>query len=186
MYDADSFVNHEKASTYIYKAFNGEFDLEIAENLQTNISYQNLVDMLTFDRVDFEKGISLSAKKKVKIESKWENKKFDEVADIIRGVTYSKQDQSNNETNKIILTADNITLKGEFEIKKQVFLYDDFQISDEKKLRCNDIFICFSSGSKEHLGKVAFIKDDTKYYAGGFMGIIRIKTVMNQNIFFNF
>jgi type I restriction enzyme M protein len=72
LYDADSFVNPEKASTYIYKAFNGEFDLEIAENLQPNISYQNLVDMLTFDRVDFEKGISLSAKKKVKIESKWE------------------------------------------------------------------------------------------------------------------
>ena len=184
LYDADSFVNHEKASTYIYKAFNGEFDLEIAENLQTNISYQNLVDMLTFDRVDFEKGISLSAKKKVKIESKWENKKFDEVADIIRGVTYSKQDQSNNETNKIILTADNITLKGEFEIKKQVFLYDDFQISDEKKLRCNDIFICFSSGSKEHLGKVAFIKDDTKYYAGGFMGIIRIKNSNEPKYFF--
>ncbi|MBN2894255.1 MAG: restriction endonuclease subunit S, partial [Bacteroidales bacterium] len=72
LYDADSFSNPEKASTYIYKAFNGEFDLDIAENLTSNITYQNLVDMLTFDRVDFEKGISLNAKKKVKVESKWD------------------------------------------------------------------------------------------------------------------
>ena len=63
LYDAENWDNPEKASTYIFQAFNGEFDLEIAENIQQNISYQNLVDMLTFDRVDFEKNISLNAKK---------------------------------------------------------------------------------------------------------------------------
>jgi type I restriction enzyme M protein len=72
LYDADSFTNPEKASFYIYKAFLGEYDLELPENLQQNLSYHNLVDMFTFDRVDFEKNISLSAKKKVKFESKWE------------------------------------------------------------------------------------------------------------------
>ena len=72
LYDENTFTNPEKASTYIYKAFNGEFDLEIPENLQQNVSYQNLVDMFTFDRVDFEKNISLSTKKKVQFESKWE------------------------------------------------------------------------------------------------------------------
>lgn len=184
LYDADSFTNPEKASTYIYKAFLGEFDLELPENLQQNLSYHNLVDMFTFDRVDFEKNISLSAKKKVKIESKWESKRFDEIADIIRGVTYSKGDQSNNTTNKIILTADNITLNGNFEINKTVYLYDDYQISDEKKLRKNDIFICFSSGSKQHLGKVAFIREDTIYYAGGFMGIIRVKNNNEPKYFY--
>jgi type I restriction enzyme M protein len=184
LYDADSFTNSEKASTYIYKAFLGEFDLELPENLQQNLSYHNLVDMFTFDRVDFEKNISLSAKKKVKIESKWESKRFDEVADIIRGVTYSKGDQSNNTTNKIILTADNITLNGNFEINKTVYLYDDYQISNEKKLRKNDIFICFSSGSKQHLGKVAFIEKDTIYYAGGFMGIIRVKNNNEPKYFY--
>lgn len=184
LYDADSFTNPEKASTYIYKAFNGEFDLDIPENLQQNVSYHNLVDMFTFDRVDFEKNISLSAKKKVKIESKWESKRFDEIADIIRGVTYSKSDQSNLETNKIILTADNITLNGNFEINKTVYLYEDYQISNEKKLRKNDIFICFSSGSKQHLGKVAFIEKDTIYYAGGFMGIIRVKNNNEPKYFY--
>ena len=184
LYDADSFTNPEKASTYIYKAFKGEFDIELPENLQQNLSYQSLMDMLTFDRADFIKNISLSAKKKIRIKSRWESKRFDEIADIVRGVTYSKNDQSDIETNNIILTADNITLRGDFEINKMIYLYEDYQISDEKKLTKNDIFICFSSGSKEHLGKVAFIEKNTHYYAGGFMGIIRVKNNNEPKYFY--
>lgn len=184
LYDADSFSNPEKASTYIHKAFTGDFNSEIDESLKNNITRINLIDALTFDRADFEKTISLNVKKKVKIESKWETKRFDEIADIIRGVTYSKEDQTSDETNNIILTADNITLDGKFELKKKVFLNEDFNIIDDKKLRTNDIFICFSSGSKEHLGKVAFIDYDTSYYAGGFMGIIRVKNDNKPKYFF--
>lgn len=93
LYDADSFSNPEKASTYIYKAFNGEFDLDIAENLTSNITYQNLVDMLTFDRVDFEKNISLTAKKKVKFDDVWKTSKLEflsDIADIQKGKTITE------------------------------------------------------------------------------------------------
>ncbi len=82
LYDANSFTNPERVSTYIYKAFNGEFDLDLPENLKQNVSYQNLVDMLTFDRVDFEKNISLSAKKKVKFENVWKTPKLELLSDI--------------------------------------------------------------------------------------------------------
>ena len=41
--------------------------------------------MLTFDRVEFEKNISLSVKKKVKIESKWELVKLEDVIELISG-----------------------------------------------------------------------------------------------------
>jgi type I restriction enzyme M protein len=184
MYDAKLFDNPEKASTYILKAFTSNDDFVIDAKMQNYISRHDLVDMMTFDRVEFEKTISLSVKKKVKIESKWESKRFDEAAQIIRGVTYSKGDQTSNRTNKIILTADNITLEGNLEIKKEVFLYNDFEISNEKKLARNDIFICFSSGSKEHLGKVAFIEHDTNYFAGGFMGIIRVGKQNEPKYFF--
>jgi type I restriction enzyme M protein len=184
LYDPESFINPEKASTYILKAFNNESDLEISENLQKNLSYHNLVDMLTFDRVLFEKSISLSIKKKVKIESKWEFIRFGDVANVYKGVTYSKKDQSNSITDKAILTADNITLEGKFDIKKIVYISNDFSISDEKKLKKNDIFICFSSGSKDHLGKVALIPENTQYYAGGFMGIIRVTGNNEPKYFF--
>jgi len=349
LFDEDSFTNPNKASTYIYHAFNSDFETKIPEALQENISRMNLLDMLTFDRAEFTRTISTNIKKKVvfediwnsnnlvrlgdianiekgksitkqqikegnipviaggktpayfhnianrdgnvitvsasgaagfvnyfttpifasdcntiiskdeqiistkliyeflktiqnkiyelqrgqaqphvyakdlveiklplpplsvqeeivaeietlesqeqnakneieklkaeigeimreNVESKnWELVKMGDVAEIIRGVTYSKNDQSSTETNKVILTADNITLEGNFQIKKKVFLYEDYKITPEKRLIKNDIFMCFSSGSKEHLGKVAFISKNENYYAGGFMGIIRTK-----------
>ncbi|WP_300491664.1 restriction endonuclease subunit S [Flavobacterium sp.] len=90
LYDPDLFDNPNKASTYIYKAFKGEFDLDLPKDLQKNISYHNLVDMFTFDRVDFEKNISLSIKKKVKFEEIWKTAKLeflDEIAVIKKGKT---------------------------------------------------------------------------------------------------
>jgi len=71
LYDENSYENSLKANGYIYSAFNGKFK-EIDESVKDNISYVDLVDIMTFDRVDFEKNISLSGKKKVKIESQWE------------------------------------------------------------------------------------------------------------------
>ncbi len=79
LFDENEFENPKKASTYIYKAFQGDFDFIIDESLQQNISRHNLVDMLTFDRVDFEKNISTSIKKKVKIESRWNTIEIGEI-----------------------------------------------------------------------------------------------------------
>ena len=44
---------------------------------------------------------------------------------------------------------------------------------EEKKLSKDDILICLASGSKDHVGKVAFIECDTLYFFGGFMGAVR-------------
>lgn len=83
LFDEEIFDNPEKASTYIYKAFKGDYKKEIVPALQRNISLHNLMDMLTFDRVEFEKNISLSLKKKVKIESKWELVKIKDISEEI-------------------------------------------------------------------------------------------------------
>ena len=67
-------------------------------------------------------------------------------------------------------------MQGEFKITKEIYVDDTVNLPDEKRLQRNDIFICMSSGSKEHIGKVAFIDQDTRFFAGGFMGIIRVNT----------
>lgn len=85
LYDSESFENPEKASTYIYDSFRGDYSRKIDESLKGNISRVDLIDMLTFDRVDFEKTISLSVKKKVKIESKWEVFQLNKLMTIVRG-----------------------------------------------------------------------------------------------------
>jgi type I restriction enzyme M protein len=78
LFDDKSLVNPKKASAYIYKAFNNEYPT-IHETLKDNVFYAGLIDMLTFDRENFDKNISLAIKKKVKIESKWDIVKMGQV-----------------------------------------------------------------------------------------------------------
>lgn len=173
LFDVDSFDNPEKASTYVYRAFNGDYTSPIAENMQQHIARALLIDMLAFDRGVFEKNISIVAKKKVIINSKFSLKSIDELARVIRGVTYAKEDQVQEVTNNIVLTADNITLSGDLEINKLVYLRSNKKLDLDKVLKKNDCFVCFSSGSKAHVGKITFIEQNTSFYAGGFMGIVR-------------
>lgn len=87
LFDMNTFDNPQKASTYIYRAFNGDTTSEIDDSLKDNISRVNLLDMMTFDRVDFEKVINVKAKKKIKIESKYDIVSIDNVALIDWGNT---------------------------------------------------------------------------------------------------
>ena len=96
LFDADIFDNPTKASTYIYKAFAGDYDFPIDEAMQNNVSRHDLVDMMTFDRVEFEKNISLSVKKKVKIESKWEIIRVSDICEIGRGRVINKKEIEEN------------------------------------------------------------------------------------------
>lgn len=96
LFDADIFDNPTKASTYIYKAFAGDYDFPIDEAMQNNVSRHDLVDMLTFDRADFEKNISLSVKKKVKIESKWDIVKLGDVCEMYQPKTITSQEIKDN------------------------------------------------------------------------------------------
>ncbi len=86
LYDDNTYDNALKANSYIYSAFNGEFK-EIDESLKNNISYVYLLDMMTFDGKSFEKNISLSVKKKVKIESKWKQETVINSTSNIQGYT---------------------------------------------------------------------------------------------------
>jgi type I restriction enzyme M protein len=98
-----------------------------------------------------------------------------EICELVRGVVFSKEDEV-SEGGVQVLRANNIN-KGRYELNlddiKRVSPKADF--SDEKKLREDDIFICLASGSKDHIGKVALIAEETDFYFGGFMGAIRVK-----------
>jgi len=97
-----------------------------------------------------------------------------EVCELVRGVVYTKGDEV-AEDGVQVLRANNIN-RERYDLDlsdiKRVAPKTDF--SNEKRLRKDDIFICLASGSKDHIGKVAFISEDTDYYFGGFMGAIRV------------
>ena len=96
-----------------------------------------------------------------------------QVCELVRGVTYTKDDEVEAGGHEI-LRANNID-RATFtlnlaDIKR---ISTSVSLDGSKKLRANDIFICMASGSKEHIGKVAFILEDTDYFFGGFMGAVR-------------
>ena len=97
LFDMNTFDNPQKASTYIYRAFNGDTTSEIDDLLKDNVSRVNLLDMMTFDRVDFEKVINVKAKKKIKIESKWELKTLKETVNIEYGTRIVKKNSLGSE-----------------------------------------------------------------------------------------
>lgn len=164
-----------KINTLIRTAFEKK-PVIIPDTLKECVSTIPLPFMLDFNRVKFDKAIKLTVDKPVGIQSKYPLVRLGEIAEVIRGVTYDKDMQVAERSKNIILTADNISLDGEFIIKKEIFVSDSVVFDNEKKLRKNDCFMCFSSGSKLHVGKLTFINENTNYYAGGFMGILRAKS----------
>ena len=47
------------------------------------------------------------------------------------------------------------------------------RVKDSQLLKKGDILICAGSGSKEHIGKVAYVFEDIDYTYGGCMEVIR-------------
>jgi type I restriction enzyme M protein len=94
LFDEEVFDNPEKASTYIYKAFAGDYNFPIHETLKNNISRVCLVDMLTFDRESFAKNISTVVLKRVKFETIWNTDNIvplSEVSKIQKGTSITKE-----------------------------------------------------------------------------------------------
>ena len=113
-------------------------------------------------------------------------KPLKDVAEYIRGVTYNKANESTNNIGYKVLRANNITLSGNTlnfdDIKVIKF---DTKVKSSQMLYKNDILISAASGSREHVGKVAFIYQDIDYYFGGFMGVIRCNNNVNSRYLFH-
>ncbi|OGN21775.1 MAG: hypothetical protein A2915_04860 [Candidatus Yanofskybacteria bacterium RIFCSPLOWO2_01_FULL_41_34] len=105
---------------------------------------------------------------------KWTMIDLGEVAELTRGVVYAKEDEVSTDGFKI-LRANNISPDSSLNLADVRLISRKLKLKESQKLKNGDIFICLASGSKEHIGKVAFIDKDTEYYFGGFMGAIRTK-----------
>ncbi len=91
----------------------------------------------------------------------------------IRGVSYKPTDlhKSLNNDSVILLRANNIN-EGEINFDDVVYV-DKSKVKKEQYLKQGDILVCASSGSKELVGKAAFIKKDIPVTFGAFCKLIR-------------
>jgi type I restriction enzyme M protein len=119
------------------------------------------------------------------VNQKWPMVELGEVCILVRGITYEKDDEV-EENGLKVLRANNINLDNSLNFQDIKQISKNINLSEDKKLRKDDIFICLASGSKAHIGKVAFVENDTDYYFGGFMGVVRVnqgKKVISKYIF---
>jgi len=122
LFDPKISDNPNKASTYIFDAFNNNFDRQISEEIKDHIFRTNLSDLLTFDRTDFEKTISLSLFKKNRIESKWEVVKLWEVTKLYQPKTITSNEIKDEWKYKV------------FWANWVIWYYDKFNHKDEEVL----------------------------------------------------
>ena len=104
--------------------------------------------------LDFDKVISMLCPQGV------EFKEFSEICEYVRGVTYNKSQEAmpGDLNTKKVLRANNITLEtNELNFDDVKEISADVKIKPTQYLKKNDILICAGSGSKEHIGKVAYI-----------------------------
>lgn len=102
----------------------------------------------------------------------WQIKTIGDVCEFQRGLTYAKGDEVDVSDN-VVLRATNIDLSTNLltfdELK---YISDKVIVPETKKVKKGSLMICTASGSKSHLGKVAYIDDDYGYAFGGFMGML--------------
>jgi len=155
LFDENAWENPEKASTYVYKAFLGEYP-EIHTSLQNHISHAHLHDMLTFDRVEFDKLVSTSVKKKVVFESKWELVKLGEIISVLESGKRPKGGVNHYQEGMPSIGGEHIGLNGSVLEKNIKFVPAEyFANAKQGIIQDLDILICKDGALT---GKVALFK----------------------------
>ena len=118
--------------------------------------------------------------KSINLQTKWKMAPLSYVCDVLRGLTYRKEDESNTKTINGVLRANNIDLKSNsLDLSEIKYLNESIAYDESKKVRENDILVCASSGSRQHLGKFALIPKGVEFYFGGFMYVLRPRQNIN-------
>jgi len=89
LYDPINRDNNEKINYYIQRNFEG-IEESIPTSLKDNLVYTDLIDLINFRRNDFDRQISITAKKESLIKSKWPLQKLGLKCDVKIGGTPSR------------------------------------------------------------------------------------------------
>lgn len=176
LFDPNNYDNPDKASTYVYRAFNGDYNTPINESMQAHISRISLIDMLTFDRQTFEKGINLNSKKKVVFDTRHILKPIYKLATFQSGLWKGE---------KGLLQKTKVLRNTNFKLNNGFLDYSDVaEIEVEKTqlatrtLQYGDIILEKSGGSDtQAIGRVVlFDKTDNETYSySNFCSRIRVQ-----------
>jgi type I restriction enzyme S subunit len=107
------------------------------------------------------------------------------VADYVRGLTYSKSNEDPDGPIGV-LRSNNISERSSTLLLDDVkSLAPEIKVNDKHRLKRDDVLMSAASGSRKHVGKVAFINEDLEYYFGGFMAVLRSHEGLNPRFLFH-
>lgn len=107
--------------------------------------------------------------------------KLGDIVEQIRGVSYNPSDLCESSEDGVILLRANNIQNGEIVLDDVVYVSKE-KIHDSQYLKQGDILICTSSGSKELVGKAAFINKDLRATFGAFCKVVRPQKGYNNYI----
>lgn len=114
----------------------------------------------------------------------WQTKKFSEICDFQRGLTYSKKDEVDF-SESVVLRSNNIDLiSSSLNLDELRYINNEISVPNNKLVKKGSIIICTANGSKSHLGKIALIDKDYGYAFGGFMGQLIPRKEISSKYFF--
>ncbi len=143
MFDDSNYENPEKANYYILNAFMRNTISKVHESQQKNINVYKLVDLIDFNRVDFEKIIKLNSDKKIEIQSKWDFIKLEKLLAVL--------ESGNRPTGGVGAISSGIPSLGGEHIGKDGKLFletikyvplDYYENANRGILQPNDVLIC--------------------------------------------
>ena len=115
----------------------------------------------------------------------WKIEPLKALCEFRRGLTYSKSDEVET-SDTIVLRANNIDLAANLlNLNDLHYITDEKKVPADKRVLKDSIIVCTASGSKSHLGKVAYIGSDYGFAFGGFMGMVTPKVVLHAEYLFH-
>ena len=94
------------------------------------------------------------------MKSGWKTNPLGDLCEFQRGLTYAKGDEVDRSDN-VVLRATNVDLTTNLlNFSELKYINDKVVVPKGKKVKKGSLIICTASGSKSHLGKVAYIDDD--------------------------
>ncbi len=143
------------------------------------------IDLSIFEAIENTKLREHIERVGVVLYSGWEVRTLGEVCDFQRGLTYAKNDEVDISEN-IVLRATNIDLKTNLlDFDELKYINESVKVPQNKIVKKHSLIICTASGSKSHLGKIAYIDEDYGYAFGGFMGMLTPKPQLHPKYFFH-
>ena len=115
--------------------------------------------------------------------SGWVTTTVDEIATLVRGITYNKEQASKSSSPELkpILRANNIN--GTLNFDDLVFVPQHL-IRSEQIIKAGDIIFAMSSGSKHLVGKSARARFDFDGSYGAFCGLLRAHEHVDENFLY--